>query len=347
MATVNIGPQIAITPGIRYQGLRTSYTANRFIGNADAYNPFPATLPYSDTTTVEYHGYWLPDVNLKYDPFDWLSFRAAYTNTLVYPDFNQIIPILDVGGNYVNWNNPDLKPSQSHNYDVQVSAYNNEVGLLAVSPFLKQIDDLIFYQGTHITDPSEYPGVPSYTKGYSLYTNINNPYQVNLWGVETEWQTHFWYLPYPFDGLVLNVNYTHIFSSAKYPYTITRTGGYPPKTTYVDTFYTARLLQQPNDLVNLSIGYDYRKFSVLASMIYQTQVYSGTNFYNSYRYDKAKYVRWDLAAHQGLPWFGLEAFLDISNLNSENDIYTERGSGFPTSESDYGMIANLGLKWTY
>ncbi len=346
MATVNIGPQIAITPGVRYQGFRTSYKANRFVGNADAYNPYPATLPYKDTTAVEYHGYWLPDVNLKYDPFTWLSLRAAYTNTLVYPDFNQIIPLLDVGGNYVNWNNPALKPSQSHNYDVQVSAYNNEIGLLAVSPFLKQIDDLIFYQGTHITNPSKYPGVPSYTKGYSLYTNINNPDRVNLWGVETEWQTHFWYLPYPFDGLVLNVNYTHIFSQVKYPYTITHTGGYPPKTTYADTFYTARLLQQPNDVVNLSIGYDYGKFSILASMIYQAQVYSGTNFYNSYRSDKAKYVRWDLAAHQGLPWFGLEAFLDISDLNSENDIYTDRGSGFPTSESDYGMVANLGLKWT-
>ncbi len=40
---------------------------------------------------------------------------------------------------------------------------------------------------------------------------------IDLWGIETEWQTHFWYLPKPFDGLVLNFNYTHIFSEASIP----------------------------------------------------------------------------------------------------------------------------------
>lgn len=345
MATLNIGNNITIIPGVRYQGLETSYTANQFL-NASATNPYPNPLPHSTVTKNEYHGYWLPDINVRYDPLSWLSVRAAYTSTLSYPSFNSIIPIMDVFSSSINWNNYALKPARAQNWDFQVSAYDNSIGLLAVSPFMKRIDDLVFYQGTYITNPSEYPGIPSYTKGFYIGTYINNPYPVNLWGIETEWATHFWYLPAPFNGLVLNVNYTHIFSKARYPYTYTTNSGFPYfKPVYVDTFYVDRLLQQPDDIVNLSVGYDYARFSILVSMIYQSNVYNGTSFWSSLRSDKATYMRWDVAVNQGLPWFGLSAFLNINNLNSESDIYVIRGSGFPTSESDYGMTASLGLRW--
>ena len=349
MATINFGPQVTIILGVRYQGLKTSYTAAHFIGNADATNPYPSELLHTMVTQDEYHGYWLPDVGVKYDPLEWLSIRGSYTSTLAYPDFSQIIPREDVSsnsGHYVVWNNYALKPAQSHNYDFQVAVHDNTVGLFAVSPFLKRIDDQIFGQATYIADPSVYPGVPSYTKTFSLSTFINNPNRVDVWGIESEWQTHFWYLPDPLNGLVLNVNYTHIFSSAKYPYNITvHSPVYPFPTTHMDTTYTDRLIQQPNDIVNLSLGYDYGQFSVLASMIYQSHVYNGTNFYNSLRSDKGKYLRWDLSVKQRLPWSGLEVYFDLNNLNSEEDMYLVRGSGFPNSESNYGLTADLGLRW--
>ena len=345
MATVNIGSQITFVPGVRYQALQTSYSAHRFY-NASAPNPFPGTLPHQDTTLTEYHGYWLPDASLRYDPLPWISIRAAYTNTLAYPDYRAIIPIIDVFSASANWNNVELKPARSQNYDLQISFYSNEIGLLAFGPFLKRIDDLIFSQSSYITDPSKYPGLPSYTKGYALSTFVNNTNRVDVWGVESEWQTHFWYLPEPFNGLVLNVNYTHIFSGAKYPYTYVTNSGFPLyKPIYVDTSYTDRLIDQPNDIVNLSAGYDYQSFSILFSLISQANIFNNTNFYNSLRSDKVKYLRWDISGKQGLPWFGLEVFFDINNLNSEEDTYTIRGSGFPNSLSDYGLTADLGIRW--
>lgn len=349
MATINIGPQITIIPGARYQGLKTSYTAAHFIGNADATNPYPSQLNHTLVTQDEYHGYLLPDISMKYSPFTWLSFRASYTSSLAYPDYNTIIPRLDVSsnsGHYVVWNNYALRPAFSHNYDFQAALYDNSIGLFAVSPFLKRIDDLIFSQSTFITDPSKYAGVPSNTKTYSLTTFINNPNRVDVWGIETEWQTHFWYLPGVLSGLVMNVNYTHIFSGATYPYTNTvHSPVYPFPTVNVDTSYNDRLIQQPNDIVNLSIGFDYNKFSILVSMIYQAQIYNSTNFYNSLRSDKAKYLRWDLSAKQGLPWYGIEVFFDVNNINSEEDVYTIRGSGLPNSISNYGLTADLGFRW--
>jgi hypothetical protein len=272
--------------------------------------------------------------------------RVAYTNTLAYPDYRAIIPIIDVFSASANWNNVDLKPARSKNYDFQISIYSNEIGLLAVSYFKKQIDDLIFSQSSYISDPSKYPGLPSYTKGFGLTTYINNTNRVDVNGIESEWQTHFWYLPAPLNGLVLNVNYTHLFTGANYPYTYYTNSGFPfYKSIYVDTSYSDRLIDQPNDIVNLSVGYDYHSFSILVSLISQTNIFNSTNFYNSLRSDKAKYLRWDISAKQGLPWFGLEAFFDINNLNSEEDTYTIRGSGFPNSMSDYGLTADLGIRW--
>jgi TonB-dependent receptor len=350
MATLNIGSRLTIIPGVRYQGLKTSYTAPWYF-NASAPNPYPLPLTHIDTTINEYHGYWLPDLIVRYRPTSWFDIRAAYTNTLSYPDPTQITPVIDVyysSNPSATWHNFDLKPAHSQNYDLALSVFNNSIGLLSVDGFLKQIDDLIFGSGgVYITDPSLYPGLPSNTKGFLVNTSINNPYRVNLWGTEVDWQTHFWYLPWALSGLVLNVNYTHIFSGAKYPYVVTRAGTYPAYIpTHIDTFYTDRLIDQPSDIVNLSVGYDYKGFSIVVSMIYQSNVFSGTNFWPQLRSDKANYLRWDTVIKQDLPWTGLQAYLNLNNINGASDIYVVQGSGFPTSESDYGMTADLGLRWT-
>lgn len=347
MATVNVGPVLQLIAGVRYQGLKTSYTAARY-DNAAAPNPYPYPLPHQDTTISEYHGYWLPNVSLRYRPTTWLDARFAYTNTITYPDFSGIVPRIDIFNNSVTWNNFQLQPGFSRNFDAQVSVYDNTIGLLTVGGYLKKIDNLIFSAGgRYITDPSQYPGLPSWTKNYQISTSINNPYRVDVWGAEVEWQTHFWYLPQPLSGLVMNVNYTHIFSGAKYPYTLTKPGTLATKwlPSHVDTFYTDRLINQPNDIVNLALGYDYKGFSTRVSMIYQSQVFSGTNFWPEMRASKDKYLRWDFSVKQTLPWYGMEAFFNLNNLNSESDVNFIRGSGFPNSESDYGMTADLGLRW--
>jgi TonB-dependent receptor len=347
MWTFKIG-QLTLIPGVRYQALKTSYNAPIYddVGS----NPYPHILPYHDTTANKYHGFWLPDFIVKYKPLTWFSVNAAYTNTLTYPDISELTPRIDIETyptENVTWNNANLEPAHSQNYDVAFSFYDNSIGLLTVDGFLKQIDNLIFQTGTrYITNPSNYPGLPGYTKGYPINTAINNPFRVNDWGIELDWQTHFWYLPWSLNGLVMNVNYTHIFSQAKYPYTITEVGGYPNfKLTYVDTFYTDRLIDQPDDIVNLSLGYDYEGFSVAVSLIDQSDVFTGSDFWPSLRSSKASYLRWDLVLKQDLPWYGIQVFANLNNLNGANDISLIRGSGFPTSESSYGITAALGLRW--
>ena len=348
MATLKAGSRLTIIPGIRFQSIKTSYTAPQ-TDKAGVENPYPRSLPHIDTTMAKYHGYWLPALIVRYKPFSWLDLRAAYTNTLSYPSPSQITPRIDINipNSSVIWHNFDLEPARSRNFDIGLSVYSNEIGIFTVNGFNKQIDKMIFGSGrVYINDPSDYPGLPSYTQGYSLNTSKNNSFKVDVWGMELDWQTHFWYMPNPLNGLVFNVNYTHIFSGAKYPYVVTYPGSYPDfKPTYVDTFYTDRLINQPKDIVNLSIGYDYKGFSMVASMISQGDVFQQTAFWPESRSDKAKYLRWDLIVKQNLPWFGLSTYLNINNLNSESDVFLNNGNGFPLNQQTYGLTATLGLRW--
>ncbi len=348
MATVKLGPQITLIPGVRYQNLQTTYTGARGVENTASGLGGPYN--HYDTTVTVNHGFWLPDVALKYKPFSWMDARFSYTNTLAYPDFNAIIPRIDVAtGGYIAWNNYQLVPSRSTNYDLSLSVYNNSIGLLTLGGFYKEINNLIYPYTFYVTGSNALkyfpPGLATTTPSgtYQVSTYINDPNKATDYGLEFDWQTHFWYLPHPLDGLVLSFNYTHVYSKEKYPYVNLQKVG--RVTMPVDTFYTSRLLYQPDNIVNLSLGYDYEGFSVRISMIYQDNIFSGPNFWPQLRSTTAAYRRWDLSAKQDLPWFGIQLFGDLSNINGEKDLQViQAPTGVPQSEQDYGMTADLGLR---
>jgi hypothetical protein len=138
-----------------------------------------------------------------------------HTNTLAYPDYNAIVPRIDVavGSSPINYNNFQLSPTRSKNYDAYFSFYENSIGLFTIGGFLKQIHDFIYSWGFFVSGANSlkyYPpslvasSIPTINPNIISY--INNPYKAEVWGLELDWQTHFWYLPHPFDGLVLNVN---------------------------------------------------------------------------------------------------------------------------------------------
>jgi TonB-dependent receptor len=349
MATIKIGPEITIIPGVRYQDLQTEYTGVRGVESRLSFNAYNNY----DTTVNQNHGYWLPDVSLRYKPLSWFDARLSYTNTLAYPDFDAIIPRIDVGSGVISWNNYQLVPSRSTNYDVSLSFYSNEIGLFTAGAFLKQIDNLIYPWSFYVSGTQSLKYFPPSLIGsttnlgtYEVNTYVNDSYKINNYGMEFDWQTHFWYLPGPLSGLVFSVNYTHIFSKAQYPYVLLNSTG--RTISYIDTSFTDRLLDQPDDIINLSLGYDYKGFSIRVSMLYQTDIFTGVNFWPQLRSNTSAYTRWDLAAKQELPWFNLQIFGNINNINGAKDIgVIQGGGGVPISEQEYGMTADFGLRFKF
>ncbi len=133
MATINLGELISILPGVRYQNLTTSYFGHRT-------EQIPGGYRVTDTTVTIAHGYWLPMLHLIYKPLSWMQVHFAYTHTLNYPGYSAIVPRYQISLNSISYNNYNLKPATSENYDLVFSFYNNELGLFAIDGFKKRIE---------------------------------------------------------------------------------------------------------------------------------------------------------------------------------------------------------------
>ncbi len=346
MGYFNIGKTLTIIPGVRYENNTTNYTANR--GDESIFD-WDKGYVFGDTTIVRNNAYFLPMIHLKYKPVPWFDVRMAYTKTLARPNFDQIIPKWNIKIFSVDWNNPFLTPSVSQNFDVYFSFFKNKLGLLTVGGFHKEISDLIFNTGSSvIIDPNDY-GLDESTKGRAITSIINNNLPAKLTGLEFEWQTRFWYLNNFLKGAVLNLNYTHIVSDVNYPITkvITENTQEPPfvKTTIVKTSYQDRLIYQPSDIFNATVGYDYKGFSSRLSFLFKNDIFSRTNFFEKFRGISAEYYRFDFNLKQKLPWKGFEFLMNFSNLTSAVERDINVGTGFPIKNQYYGMTIDAGIRY--
>ncbi len=348
MLKLDFGQKFMFLPGFRYEYNRTEYTGVRGSSEAMKWNE---GYVHKDTTTVRTNDFVLPMIHFRFKPTNWFDVRLAYTKTLSRPDYNRIRPSWDIGLNVVSWNNPYLKPAVSKNYDLYLSFYGNTVGLFTAGAFSKRIKDLIFYTGRRaILDPKDY-GLPEDAAGKMIAGFMNNPHEVKVSGFELEWQTHFWYLPGLLRGLVLNLNYTRSYSEAQYPRTIVKTQylTHAPwvQTTNVDTFYTNRVILQPDHIFNGTLGYDYKGFSIRFSVLYQSDIFKRNNFYRELRGHSDDYLRWDLSVKQNLPFKGAKLLFNISNMFGAVERDINEGTGFPIQEQYYGMTADLGLRYQF
>ena len=331
MADANIGEKLNIVTGLRNEKNETIYQS--YHGMRSLVSGWST----AGSDTISYHtrknSFMLPSLFIKYSPTDWISLRYAKTNTLTRPDYSAIIPLYNIDGmsRTVVYRNPFLEAGHSNNNDYVLSFVNNYLGLLSISYFTKTISGMIFNSGRRVaSNPSEY-GLPGFTHFYMIEDyKTNNPYDVLLNGFEIDYQTRFWYLPKLLRGLVFNCNYTRTSSKVKYPRTIIdHEIIFEPylqvTVSNLDTFYVDRLLDQPKDIINYSIGYDYLGFSGRLSMNYISNIFSGTNFWPELRQDTDAYQRYDLSLKQKLPVKGLELFFNVNNIFEEVDIKRLRG----------------------
>ena len=348
MATINVGQTLTIVPGVRYQQLKTTYMGVQGLQGPNSSSDYEHRL----VTYTAYHPYWLPDVMLRYKPLDWFDVRLAYTNTLSYPDYTSLSPRINVfsSAGVLQWNGFKLNPIRSRNYDAYFSFYENTIGLFTVGAFLKQIKDLIYaYSFNPPTADKLAEYYPEWTDrkpsqaGVTVSTFVNNPYRIDDYGMELDWQTHLWYLPGSLSGIVMRVNYTHIFSKAEYPYEFT-TSTFPRR--YIDTSYNAPLLYQPDDILNFTIGYDYEGFSIRLSSIYSAKIFTGPTQWPQLRAYTSAYNKWDISIKQKLPYFeSLEIFCNLNNFNSADDeSVISASTGVPSRIQSYYYMIEFGLR---
>ena len=365
MSELDLGPDLMVVGGVRYEDDAMDFIAYHVAQQQQSFQ----VVATPDTVHPINH-YWLPMVQAKYNAFEWADIRYAYTQTLSRPNFTELSPYAntDLYGNYISAGNPRLQPTQAYNHDLMITFHSNDVGLLSVGGFYKTISNFSFFtQYTLLPDSDKVPlpfdsyekwaGLGGVHSQSTISTFYNNPYNAYLKGVETDFQTRLWYLPEPFNGIVLNVNYTHIWSHTQYPVPIlvqTTIGRGKFSYAIKDSSRAGRLIYQPDDILNASFGYDYKGFSGRISFLYQGAMISGIGSRvvregeqlqpDNYTHD---YFRMDASVRQKLPLEGLQLFVDVNNINQRADISAIESMGGFTSEQFYGLTADVGLRYSF
>ena len=372
MGTFNIGTQLSLIAGGRFEHYNMDYHAVFVYVTHVVYG---YGKEYDTLNTVNRNDdQFFPNAQLRYKFTDWLDLRLAYTTAISRPDFHAILPnTYYEEGNGGEAGNTKLKPASSTNYDAYLSFYNNDIGLFTVGGFYKKMEN-VFYQADlyyqnlkyfnlSFPDSSVFKalGAPAPGPSEKITTFLNNPHPAYIRGIEIEWQTNFWYLPQPLNALVLNINYTRVWSDMDYqqiinqsvPYQDGRFTRYHYITT--DTIRNARLIYQGDNVLNIALGVDYKGFSGRISFNLQGNVITSVGSRPEEDQFTGNIYKWDFTLQQKLPVEGLSIALNGINI-FHNPIYTyqkfRRAVGGPILDNlestDYSpSIYELNLRYSF
>lgn len=360
MTELNFGRWVTFTPGLRYDYSNLRYSAFSGEDVPEEESKY-VELELQETTDSEKFDYWLPQIHLRVKPLDWLDIRLAYTQTLSRPDYNLLAPrtLIAPSSSAVTWNRTNLKPIRSTNYDLIVTAYEPGWGLFTVSGFFKEIENFIYTRTAFLldgtrTDPRNFDLNPA-TAGYSITYPLNSPYTATLKGLEFDLQLQFRRLNNFLAGAVFNANLTLMDSKMKYFETLRsriRNPDYVPGENRPflpvneDVVYTDRLLNQPSLLVNVALGYDYKRFSGRVSCNHQGGVLVG----EQHRPDGADvestrpFTKFDAQfKYQATPRLSL--YLTLSNFTNSSDRQRRDITDLPKRVEYYGSACYFGLRY--
>lgn len=361
MSEINFGEYITFIPGVRYDFSYLRYKAYSGSNVPDS-ETNEHSFDYERSTDSDKYGYWLPQIHLRVKPASWMDIRLAYTETLSRPDYDLIAPrtIIKPNVNEVTWSRTNLKPALSRNYDVILSFYQPDYGLFTVSGFYKKIKNFIYTRSAYmlngtVTDPVNFD-LPASLAGANITYPLNTPYDATLKGLEFDLQLQFRKLQNFMKGVVISANLTLMDSKMDYFETLKSriknpdyvSGGSekPFLPTNSEVIYTDGLLNQPSLLFNVSLGYDYKKFSGRVSCNYQ----DGVLVSEQHRQDAADvestrpFVKWDMQLKYSLTK-NFSLYATLSNFTQSSDRKRRDITNYPSKVEYYGSTAYIGFKY--
>ena len=348
MTELNYDNLIEILSGVRYENTNDRLSGRKGIVPNEIteydYDQNPVSLSYADRNYFN----WFPVIHFRFLPLDWFDLRLVYSRSISRPRMDWLLPNTAINGSSfsVETGNPDLNPQLSDNFDAFLSFYSNEIGLFTIGGFYKNIKNLIYYRTGHkILSPAK-EGFPDNWRGLTLNSPENNPYITKLSGIEFEWQSNLWWLSKPFNGIVININYSKIWSESHYPISYIKNTTLPKfpylSSVVIDTVRSGKMPNQADNILNISLGYDYSKFSGRISLIYQ-----GLSLYRIGSREEldiftSPSTRIDLSLkYQLLEYLGI--YFNINNLLNTPDKAYQQSEDFPNTLQYFGRIVDLGV----
>jgi len=367
MNTLNFGRVVTLITGIRMEKEQNDYKSKFSPGSLGGFPIRSGAI--RDTSAAHMETIWLPNFHLTVRPTDFMNVRFAAYRALARPDFNLRLEkyVAQGGGGVVSLllGNPRLKNAKAWNYEVNTSFFGNEIGLISVSAFYKEIKDMFHLlagagaMGNKLIDSLGIGWKSPFAGGtqYSLTVPYNSSKPTRVWGFEFEHQMNFNFFPGVFRNIVLSYNAsvvrseTHLISTVvettyatipgiPFPLPVYRSGVRETK---------QKLEGQPEFYGNISLGYDIGGFSARISLFHQSEF--NHSFSASRISDQVlnSFTRLDFVVKQQITE-NISVMLNLNNLTSveEKNTIFNRITGWKllnTSEI-YGLTADLGVRVT-
>jgi TonB-dependent receptor len=293
---------------------RTDYSAsgNQLTFNEDGELAISSRSVSSDYTNL------LPGLHLSYDLADDLVLRAAWTNTIARPSFNDISPRAQINleDNEVELGNPDLDPYEAVNYDLLLDWYYNDGSLLSAGVFYKDIDNFIVELTSN--DVAEFAGFD--------VTRPVNALSASVKGFEFAWQHSF--IQPALAGVLVGANFTLLDTDLA----VAERAG--------ESFSLPESAERAG---NLYLGYEDGKFSSRLSVSYRDKFLSEVGDDSNYDIYVAAHTQVDLTASYKLSKH-VELVAELVNLTDEPLELYQGSSAYTYQFEEYGMTFALGVK---
>ena len=270
----------------------------------------------------------LPSLHIRYALTDSTLLRAAWSNSVVRPTFEQMSPSFTDDGEEAELGNPALKALESSNIDLSLEHYTGTAGLLSASLFHKDIKHFVY--------ETDLAGSPEWA-AYDEVITYRNGDDATLTGVELAFSQKLTMLPAPFDGLLISANTTLSESDA----TIS---------TYDDGDRIERDISLPSqsDVTgNFIVGYEKNGLMVRLAANYKSGFLLEAGDVADAQADiyQDDHTQLDFSSAYDLNQ-NLKLTFDISNLTDEPYYAYQHKEEYNAQYEEYGPTYRFGVSYT-
>lgn len=306
-----------IIAGARFES--TDFSTTGFVYNDDDETVVPASAEND-------YDHFLPGLFVRRPFSENMVLRFSANQTIARPNFSQTQPGAEIEGDEVTVGNPYLDAIESTNIDLSIEYYLAPLGIISGSIFYKDIKNFIYEQ----TVSGDFGGIQD-----AEITTFRNGPSGDIKGIELSAQKQLDFLPAPFDGLGIFANLTLIDAEA----TVlpAEEGG---------DMRTVPFVKQSEVVGNLALTYETGRFFFRIAGSFRESYLDEVGeepFEDRYVDD---FFQVDITTHYRIT-DNFTVYANVLNITNEPLRAFFDESGRLSQFEEYGLGANLGLRWSY
>ena len=317
------GPLTAIA-GVRVEQTRVDMEGNIVEEEGESGNPVASSVSFSNDYTN-----WLPSLNLTYQASERVIGRAAYYKAIVRPAFGEMAPfaIINNDRDEVELGNPLLEPYEADNFDLALEFYPNELSLISIGGFYKNIENAIF-PGELAREDVFGDLVPINIEEDAEFTSFINVDDSSIIGVEFNLVQDLALLTQSLDGFIASGNVTLSSSEATLP-----------------DGREVSFLRQSDLVWNAALGYDKGPWDLRVSANYRGDALDELNEEGLDRIQDDRLlieasVKYKISDN-------LKVYLEGKNLTDAPEYYYFGDESRLSQYDEFGRSYIFGFKYTY